>query len=112
MPHQDNWFIHTDPLSCVGVWFALEDATTENGCMWAIPGSHLRLVISSSFFSRLLTDFVDDPCQKRFIRENNSVRMIEDKAVVEIGDYVPLPVPKGESPFVMSCHFLLYLHFS
>lgn len=38
--HQDNWFIHTNPLSCYGLWFALEDATTENGCLWAIPGSH------------------------------------------------------------------------
>ncbi len=21
-----------------GLWFALEDATTENGCLWALPG--------------------------------------------------------------------------
>jgi phytanoyl-CoA hydroxylase len=24
----------------VGLWFALEDATIENGCLWAIPGAH------------------------------------------------------------------------
>jgi phytanoyl-CoA hydroxylase len=24
----------------LGLWFALEDATTENGCLWAIPGGH------------------------------------------------------------------------
>ncbi|HYK19925.1 MAG TPA: phytanoyl-CoA dioxygenase family protein, partial [Pyrinomonadaceae bacterium] len=23
-----------------GLWFALEDATIENGCLWAIPGGH------------------------------------------------------------------------
>jgi phytanoyl-CoA hydroxylase len=24
----------------VGFWFAIDDATTENGCMWALPGGH------------------------------------------------------------------------
>jgi len=23
-----------------GLWFALEDATIENGCLWVIPGGH------------------------------------------------------------------------
>jgi len=23
-----------------GLWFALEEATLENGCLWFIPGSH------------------------------------------------------------------------
>jgi phytanoyl-CoA hydroxylase len=27
-------------MSVVGLWFALEDATRENGCLWAIPGGH------------------------------------------------------------------------
>ena len=38
--HQDSTFLFTDPESCVGFWFALEDATTENGCMHFIPGGH------------------------------------------------------------------------
>jgi phytanoyl-CoA hydroxylase len=38
--HQDATFIYTEPLSVVGLWFALEDATVENGCLWAIPGGH------------------------------------------------------------------------
>ena len=38
--HQDSSFLYTRPGSCVGFWFALEDATTENGCMWAQPGGH------------------------------------------------------------------------
>jgi phytanoyl-CoA hydroxylase len=38
--HQDSTFIYTDPESCVGFWFALEDATLENGCMQFIPGVH------------------------------------------------------------------------
>ena len=39
--HQDSTFIYTEPESCVGFWFALEDATIENGCMYFIPGQHL-----------------------------------------------------------------------
>ena len=38
--HQDATFLHTDPISVVGFWFALEDATSENGCLWALPGQH------------------------------------------------------------------------
>jgi len=38
--HQDSTFIYTEPESCVGFWFALEDATIENGCMYFIPGQH------------------------------------------------------------------------
>ncbi|KAF8681942.1 hypothetical protein HU200_045395 [Digitaria exilis] len=39
IPHQDNTFLHTEPPSCIALWLALEDATINNGCLWAIPGS-------------------------------------------------------------------------
>lgn len=39
--HDDHTFLWTDPPSCVGFWFAIEDATVDNGCMWTVPGSHL-----------------------------------------------------------------------
>lgn len=38
--HQDSTFLYTEPIDIVGLWFALEDATVENGCLWAIPGGH------------------------------------------------------------------------
>jgi len=38
--HQDATFIYTEPLRMLGLWFALEDATIANGCLWAIPGGH------------------------------------------------------------------------
>jgi len=38
--HQDGTFLFTEPLRVLGLWFALEDATIENGCLWAIPGEH------------------------------------------------------------------------
>ncbi len=38
--HQDSTFLYTEPQSIAGLWFALEDATLDNGCLWAIPGGH------------------------------------------------------------------------
>jgi phytanoyl-CoA hydroxylase len=38
--HQDATWLYTEPSSVVGFWFALEDATVGNGCMWAQPGGH------------------------------------------------------------------------
>jgi phytanoyl-CoA hydroxylase len=38
--HQDSTYIYTEPESCIGFWFALEDATIDNGCMYFIPGAH------------------------------------------------------------------------
>jgi len=38
--HQDSTFLYTEPQDIAGLWFALEDATVENGCLWAIPGGH------------------------------------------------------------------------
>jgi phytanoyl-CoA hydroxylase len=46
--HQDATFLYTEPLRMVGLWFALEDATTENGCLWVIPGGH-KLGLKSRF---------------------------------------------------------------
>jgi phytanoyl-CoA hydroxylase len=46
--HQDATFLYTEPLRMVGLWFALEDATTDNGCLWAIPGGH-KLGLKSRF---------------------------------------------------------------
>ncbi len=38
--HQDATFLYTEPVSVTGFWFAIEDATRENGCLWAVPGGH------------------------------------------------------------------------
>jgi phytanoyl-CoA hydroxylase len=39
-PHQDNTWIGTSPFSCVGFWFALDDAYVANSCLLGLPGSH------------------------------------------------------------------------
>lgn len=46
--HQDATFLYTDPISVVGFWFALQDATVHNGCLEALPGGH-RLGLKSLF---------------------------------------------------------------
>jgi len=46
--HHDATFLYTEPLRLVGLWFALEDATIENGCLWAITGGH-KLGLKSRF---------------------------------------------------------------
>ena len=46
--HQDATFLYAEPLRLLGLWFALEDATIENGCLWAIAGGH-KLGLKSRF---------------------------------------------------------------
>jgi phytanoyl-CoA hydroxylase len=76
--HQDSTFLHTEPLSCVGFWLALEDATEENGCMWAEPGGHRR------------------PLRQRFVRDGATTRMVTlDPAPLPTEGLVPLPARKG-----------------
>jgi phytanoyl-CoA hydroxylase len=38
--HQDASFLITEPDTVVGLWWALEDATVDNGCLWVEPGGH------------------------------------------------------------------------
>ena len=48
-PHQDSTFLYTNPPSAVGFWYALEDATAENGCLSFLKGSHRRAEVGSRF---------------------------------------------------------------
>jgi len=44
-PHQDATFLRTAPRqTVVGLWLALDDATADNGCLWARNGSHVEPV--------------------------------------------------------------------
>jgi phytanoyl-CoA hydroxylase len=77
-PHQDHTFLWTDPPSATGLWFALEDATIENGCMWALPGSHRA-----------------PPC-KRFVRTGMTTHFEQlDDRVFPHDQMVPVVAPKG-----------------
>jgi phytanoyl-CoA hydroxylase len=77
--HQDSTFLYTDPSTCLGFWFALEDATLENGCLWALPGGHTLGL------------------KKRFVRApggGTAFRVLDATPVPEEG-FVPLEVKKG-----------------
>ena len=71
--HQDATFLYTDPLSVVGFWFALQDATVDNGCLWAQPGGHRG------------------PLRQRFVREGG------DTDGTRFEQLDPTPLPEGGS---------------
>lgn len=39
-PHQDSTFLYSEPDTTTAFWMPLEEATIENACLYAIPGSH------------------------------------------------------------------------
>jgi ectoine hydroxylase-related dioxygenase (phytanoyl-CoA dioxygenase family) len=55
--HMDATFLIGEPVDRVfGLWFALDDATEENGCLWFIPGSHKGVPVSRKFVRTHQTD--------------------------------------------------------
>jgi len=58
--HTDHTYLWTEPRSVVGFWFAIDDASRENGCMWALPGGHRMPVKSRSRLNASRTAMVMD----------------------------------------------------
>lgn len=83
--HQDATYFETDPVSVTTFWFALEDATLENGCMWAEPGGHRT------------------PMRERFVREGDQVR-------VEKLDSTPWPDDSTAIPLEVKAGSLVCFH--
>jgi phytanoyl-CoA hydroxylase len=77
--HQDSTFLYTEPNAIAGLWFAVEDATLENGCLWAIPGGH------------------HEGLKSRWVRNGNgSMKFINlDTKGWDMGRLIPLEVSKG-----------------
>ncbi len=76
--HCDHSFLWTEPQSVVGLWIALEDATQENGCLWAVPGGHVL------------------PAKNRFRRDGDGTRMeVFDESPYDTSQAVPLEVKAG-----------------
>lgn len=81
--HQDATFLVTDPMTVTGFWFAIEDATLDNGCLWAAPGGHrtsLRKVFRRS--GPLDTD-------------GTHFEVLDEAPLPEPSELVPLPVSAG-----------------
>jgi phytanoyl-CoA hydroxylase len=77
--HQDATYFHTEPLSVTTFWFALEDATPENGCLWVEPGGHCG------------------PLRERFVREGDATQLVKLDATPwpDRAHARPLPAPAG-----------------
>jgi phytanoyl-CoA hydroxylase len=77
--HQDSTFLYTEPPGVTGFWFALEDATIENGCLWAIRGGHTVGLKS------------------RFMRAEGGGTRFEvlDESAWTMDELIPLEVQKG-----------------
>ena len=90
--HQDATFFLTDPISVTTFWFALEDATPDNGCLWVEPGGHRG------------------PLRELFVREGDAVRKIPlDATPWPTGARAkPLPVEAG----ALVCFHGLLPHYS
>ena len=43
--HQDSPYWPIEPMDLCSCWFALDDATLDNGCMRVIPGAHQRCAL-------------------------------------------------------------------
>jgi len=88
--HQDATFLYTDPITVTGFWFALEDATLENGCLWAQPGGH-RTTLRKTY-------------RRLGVRNDEGAEFIEH-------DPQPLPAPSdGLVPLEVSAGTLVILH--
>ena len=57
--HQDTSFFYTAPQTVTTFWFAIDDATLENGCLWVEPGGH------------------KGPLRQQFIRDGQTTKLIE-----------------------------------
>lgn len=79
VPHQDAAFLVTEPMSVVGMWFALEDADRDNGCLWVLPGGHKGSL------------------RQRFRRDPDGSTRLDtlDDSPYPMDDGVALEVPKG-----------------
>jgi len=73
--HQDATFLYTDPITVTGFWIAIEDATLDNGCLWAEPGGHRG------------------PLRQLFKRNRLDDPTAADGTVFEQLDDTPLPTP-------------------
>jgi phytanoyl-CoA hydroxylase len=72
--HQDATFFDTNPVSVTTFWFALEDATIDNGCLWVEPGGHRG------------------PMRERFLRNGDDIRMEKLDTTPWPGDSVAVPL--------------------
>ena len=67
-PHQDNFYFCFEPPHALTIWLALDHANEQTGCLYFIPGSHLRGIrphqLSGNLgFSQTIVDFTEEDQQ-------------------------------------------------
>jgi phytanoyl-CoA hydroxylase len=82
--HQDATFLYTDPITVTGFWFALEDATLENGCLWAAPGGHTTGLRQLFKRTGAMTD-----------QDGTEIETLDPTPLPSPDELVPLEVPAG-----------------
>jgi phytanoyl-CoA hydroxylase len=90
--HQDATFFETTPISVTTFWFALEDATIENGCLWVEPGGHRG------------------PMRERFVRNGDVIKMEKLDSTPWPDDSVAVPLEAKAGSLV--CFHGLLPHYS
>jgi phytanoyl-CoA hydroxylase len=90
--HQDATFFDTTPISVTTFWFALEDATIDNGCLWVEPGGHRG------------------PLRERFLRNGDNIRMEKLDTTPWPDDSVAVPLEAKAGSLV--CFHGLLPHYS
>jgi phytanoyl-CoA hydroxylase len=90
--HQDATYLIAEPVPVTGLWFALEDATLDNGCLWVQPGGHRG------------------PLRERFVRSRAGVRLeaLDPTRWPTPAEAVPLEVKAG----AVVCFHGLMPHYS
>ena len=90
--HQDATFFDSTPISVTTFWFALEDATVDNGCLWAEPGGHLG------------------PLRERFVRDGDTITMEKLDATPWPDNRVAVPLEAQAGTLI--CFHGLLPHYS
>lgn len=104
--HQDSTFLYTAPRqTCLGLWLALDDATLENGCLWARPGSHKeplrrQFIRNPSYFEQLELTVKPHVPQLKFVQHDENPKVHWDgglpkKSLLEEG-FIPIEVKAGD----------------
>lgn len=81
--HRDGNYVRAKKGTCTAMWWALMKADEENGCIWAVPGSHLHEGSRRSFI-------LDESKEKTMYGGDPNADMYDD------AEFVPLTADEGD----------------
>ena len=73
--HQDGEYWPIRPLATCTVWIALDDATTENGCLRVLPGSHKSKKVESHHFNNSKDIALSLELDGQHVKESEAVNL-------------------------------------